>query len=74
MGLSHDSRPWAEAILPALARILSGAANGIEAFPVAVEDSQGSGDSMIVIIGLPEAPTDGPKSEYQTSLWPREAG
>jgi hypothetical protein len=39
--------------LPILARVLSAAVNGIEAFPVEVEVSSGWGETIIVIIGLP---------------------
>jgi hypothetical protein len=35
---------------PMLARVLSAAANGIEAFPVEVEVNSGWGDSVVVII------------------------
>ena len=38
-----------------LARVLSAAVNGIEAFPVEVEVNSGWGDTMIVIVGLPDA-------------------
>jgi hypothetical protein len=36
-----------------LARVLSAAVNGIEAFPVEVEVNCGWGDTLIVIAGLP---------------------
>jgi hypothetical protein len=35
-----------------LARVLSAAVNGIEAFPVEVEVNCGWGDTLIVIVGL----------------------
>ena len=38
-----------------LARVLSAAVNGIEAFPVEVEVDSGWGDTRIVIVGLPDA-------------------
>jgi hypothetical protein len=38
-----------------LARVLSAAVNGIEAFPVEVEANSGWGDTIVVIIGLPDA-------------------
>jgi hypothetical protein len=38
---------------PMLARVLSAAVNGIEAFPVEVEVNSGWGDTLIVIVGLP---------------------
>ena len=37
-----------------LARILSAAVNGIEAFPFEVEVNCGWGDTIIVIVGLPD--------------------
>ena len=36
-----------------LARVLSAAVNGIEAFPVEVEVNCGWGDTIVVIVGLP---------------------
>jgi hypothetical protein len=36
-----------------LARVLSAAVNGIEAFPVEVEVNSGWGDIVVVIVGLP---------------------
>jgi magnesium chelatase family protein len=38
-----------------LARVLSAAVNGIEAFPVEVEVNSGWSDTKIVIVGLPDA-------------------
>jgi magnesium chelatase family protein len=38
-----------------LARVLSAAVNGIEAFPVEVEVNCGWGDKIIVIVGLPDS-------------------
>jgi magnesium chelatase family protein len=38
-----------------LARVFSSAVNGIEAFPVEVEVNVGSGDPVMVIVGLPDA-------------------
>jgi hypothetical protein len=43
----------APAFSPLLARVLSAAVNGIEAFPVKVEVNCGWGDTMIIIVGLP---------------------
>jgi hypothetical protein len=40
-----------------LARVLSAAVNGIKAFPVEVEVNSGWGGMVIVIVGLPNAPT-----------------
>ena len=38
-----------------LARVLSAAVNGIEAYPVEVEVNCGWGDTVVVIVGLPDA-------------------
>src|SRR3954451_16901966 len=38
-----------------LARVFSSAVNGIEAYPIEVEGNAGWGDSVIVIVGLPDA-------------------
>src|SRR5215831_258269 len=45
--LAHNSRM--------LARVCSAAVNGIEAYPVEVEVNAGWGDTVIVIVGLPDA-------------------
>jgi len=37
-----------------LARVLSAAVNGIEAYPVEVEVNSGWGDTVVVIVGLPD--------------------
>ena len=39
---------------PMLAHVLSAAINGIEALPVEVEVNCGRGDTLIVIVGLPD--------------------
>ena len=38
-----------------LAKVCSAAVNGIEAYPVEVEVNAGYGDTIIVIVGLPDA-------------------
>ncbi len=38
-----------------LAKVCSAAVNGIEAYPVEVEVNAGWGDTLIVIVGLPDA-------------------
>ena len=43
---------------PMLARVLSAAVNGIEAFPVEVEVNCGWGDTMIMIMVFPQAAID----------------
>jgi hypothetical protein len=40
---------------PMLARVLSAAVNGIEAFPVEVGINSSWGDTIVVIVGLPDA-------------------
>ena len=37
-----------------LAKVCSAAVNGIEAYPVEVEVNAGYGDTLIVIVGLPD--------------------
>lgn len=50
-----------------LARVLSPAVNGIEAFPVEVEMNCGWGDTVIVIVGLPDAAFK--ESRDRVSAW-----
>jgi hypothetical protein len=38
-----------------LAKVCSAALNGIEAYPVEVEVNAGWGDTIVVIVGLPDA-------------------
>ena len=38
-----------------LSRVCSAAVNGIEAYPVEVEVNAGYGDTIVVIVGLPDA-------------------
>src|SRR5258706_386823 len=42
-----------------LARVFSSAVNGIEAYPIEVEVNSGWGDSVVVIVGLPDAAVNG---------------
>jgi magnesium chelatase family protein len=53
---------------PMLARVLSAAVNGIEAFPVEVEVNCGWGDSMMVIVGLPDAAVKESRDRVGTAL------
>src|ERR1700722_15991535 len=53
---------------PMLARVLSAAVNGIEAFPVEVEVNSGWGDTMIVIVGLPDAAVKESRDRVSTAL------
>ena len=38
-----------------LAKVCSAAVNGIEAYPVEVEVNAGWGDTLVVLLGLPDA-------------------
>lgn len=51
-----------------LARVLSAAVNGIEAFPVEVEVNAGYGDTLIVIVGLPDAAVKESRDRVGTAL------
>jgi magnesium chelatase family protein len=51
-----------------LARVLSAAVNGIEAFPVEVEVNCGWGDTLIVIVGQPDAAVKESRDRVTTAL------
>ena len=51
-----------------LARVCSAAVNGIEAYPVEVEVNAGFGDSVIVIVGLPDAAVKESRDRVSTAL------
>ena len=51
-----------------LARAFSAAVNGIEAFPVEVEVNDGWGDSIMVIVGLPDAAVKESRDRVSTAL------
>jgi magnesium chelatase family protein len=51
-----------------LARVFSAAVNGIEAFPVEVEVNSGWGDTVIVIVGLPDAAVKESRDRVSTAL------
>ncbi|MFN0067440.1 MAG: YifB family Mg chelatase-like AAA ATPase [Limisphaerales bacterium] len=51
-----------------LACVLSAAVNGIEAFPVEVEVNAGYGDTLIVIVGLPDAAVKESRDRVGTAL------
>src|ERR1051326_6193971 len=51
-----------------LARVCSAAVNGIEAFPVEVEVNAGWGDTVIVIVGLPDAAVKESRDRVSTAL------
>src|SRR5580700_5043825 len=62
------SRPPSPNISPVLSRVLSAAVNGIEAFPVEVEVNCGWGDTVIVIVGLPDAAVKESRDRVSTAL------
>src|SRR5437660_10957565 len=51
-----------------LARVFSSAVNGIEAYPVEVEVNSGYGDTIIVIVGLPDAAVKESRDRVSTAL------
>jgi magnesium chelatase family protein len=51
-----------------LAKVCSAAVNGIEAYPVEVEVNAGWGDTIIVIVGLPDAAVKESKDRVSTAL------
>src|SRR3954471_20487216 len=51
-----------------LARVFSSAVNGIEAYPIEVEVNAGWGDSVIVIVGLPDAAVKESRDRVGTAL------
>jgi magnesium chelatase family protein len=51
-----------------LAKVCSAAVNGIEAYPVEVEVNAGWGDTVIVIVGLPDAAVKESRDRVSTAL------
>src|SRR5690348_3680706 len=51
-----------------LSRVFSAAVNGIEAFPVEVEVNAGWGETVIVIVGLPDAAVKESRDRVTTAL------
>src|SRR5262249_5697229 len=51
-----------------LARVCSAAVNGIEAYPVEVEVNAGYGDTLIVIVGLPDTAVKESRDRVMTAL------
>lgn len=51
-----------------LAKVCSAAVNGIEAYPVEVEVNSGYGDTIIVIVGLPDAAVKESRDRVSTAL------
>jgi magnesium chelatase family protein len=51
-----------------LAKICSAAVNGIEAYPVEVEVNVGHGDTLVIIVGLPDAAVKESRDRVSTAL------
>ena len=51
-----------------LARVCSAAVNGIEAYPIEVEVNAGWGDTLVVIVGLPDAAVKESRDRVSTAL------
>jgi magnesium chelatase family protein len=51
-----------------LAKVCSAAVNGIEAYPVEVEVNAGFGDTLIIIVGLPDAAVKESRDRVMTAL------
>src|SRR5437588_4527485 len=51
-----------------LAKVCSAAVNGIEAYPIEVEVNAGYGDTIIVIVGLPDAAVKESRDRVTTAL------
>src|ERR1700686_5151088 len=51
-----------------LARVLSAAVNGVEAYPVEVEVNSGWGETLIVVVGLPDAAVKESRDRVTTAL------
>ena len=51
-----------------LAKVCSAAVNGIEAYPVEVEVNAGWGDTLVIIVGLPDAAVKESRDRVSTVL------
>src|SRR5205823_8233520 len=51
-----------------LAKVCSAAVNGVEAYPIEVEVNAGWGDTIIVIVGLPDAAVKESRDRVTTAL------
>src|SRR5437868_11611121 len=51
-----------------LAKVCSAAVNGVEAYPIEIEVNGGSGDTLIVIVGLPDAAVKESRDRVMTTL------
>jgi magnesium chelatase family protein len=63
-----ERRGGLASIAAMLARVFSAAVNGIEAFPVEVEVNAGYGDTIIVVVGLPDAAVKESRDRVSTAL------
>jgi len=54
--------------LAMLAKVCSAAVNGIEAYPVEVEVNAGWGDTLVIIVGLPDAAVKESRDRVSTAL------
>ena len=74
MGFDTEANPALQSALCSgitfamLAKVCSAAVNGIEAFPVEVEVNAGWGDTIIVIVGLPDAAVKESRDRVTTAL------
>src|SRR6267378_8641331 len=59
----HYSYTWTM-----LAKVCAAAVNGIEAYPVEVEVNAGWGDTLVVIVGLPDAAVKESRDRVSTAL------
>ena len=53
---------------PMLAKVCSSAVSGVEAYPVEVEVNAGWGDTLVVIVGLPDAAVKESRDRVTTAL------
>src|SRR6266536_2561071 len=51
-----------------LAKVCSAAVNGVEAYPVEVEVNAGWGDTLVIIVGLPDAAVKESRDRVSTAL------
>ena len=51
-----------------LAKVCSSAVNGIDAYPIEVEVNAGYGDTIIVIVGLPDAAVKESRDRVMTAI------
>ena len=51
-----------------LAKVCSAAVNGIDAYPVEVEVNAGWGDTLVIIVGLPDAAVKESRDRVSTAI------